>query len=115
MDGFLELLRLGATSPDNAVREANEHKLIEYREKDPIGLSHCMNAFGNDAVDAALRAIAGTMFKVSIANENVGPRNADQRPRRLVVRDREEVQRRGEERLSAEPGLQVRRRQVDHI
>ena len=72
MDQFLEVVKLGATSPNNDIRVENEKKLVDYRESDPLGfLNNCMASFGTDTTDAGIRQIIGTIFKVSISNENV--------------------------------------------
>lgn len=73
MNSFLEIVRLGATSPDNNIRKENEEKLIRYRSNDPRGfLNDSMVTFRDEGIDPGLRQAIGTIVRISFASENVG-------------------------------------------
>ena len=73
MSTFLEMIRLGATSPDNDVRRQNEERLINYRQRDPVNfLKDCMISFSDKNTDPGLKQAIGTIAKISFASENVG-------------------------------------------
>ena len=72
MSSFIEMVKLGTTSPDNEVRKQNEDRLLNYRQKDPDAfLQDCMVTFMSDDTDVVLKQAIGTIVKISFASENV--------------------------------------------
>lgn len=66
------MIRLGATSPNDDVRKANEERLINYRQQDPANfLKDCMVSFSDKNTDPSLKQAIGTIIKISFASENV--------------------------------------------
>lgn len=72
MANFLEMIRLGATSPDNDIRRQNEERLITYRQRDPNNFLHdCMTHFSDNQTEPILKQAIGTIAKISFTSENV--------------------------------------------
>jgi hypothetical protein len=72
MKEFLEIVKLGFTSPNNQVRAENEKKLIDYRQSNPTNfLGDCMNCFSDSNVEAPFKQAIATIVRVSISSEIV--------------------------------------------
>jgi hypothetical protein len=86
MTSFIEILRLAVTSADNEVRQNNEARLIEYRQKDSNQfLIDSMNHLNDQVTDPSLKQAIATLIGISFRSELVGASHPAPRRRHLVV------------------------------
>lgn len=72
MSSFIETVTLAVTSPNNDTRQANELKLIEYRQKESNQfLVDCMNHISDDKTDPSIKQAIATLVGVSFRSEMV--------------------------------------------
>lgn len=73
MSSFIEIVRIAVTSADNEARQANEQKLLEYRQTDPNQfLVDCINHINDDKTEPIFKQAISTLVGISFKSEIVG-------------------------------------------
>lgn len=72
MSSFIETVTLAVSSPNNDIRQENEQRLIEYRQKESNQfLSDCMNHISSDKTQPSIKQAIATLVGMSFRSEIV--------------------------------------------